>query len=111
MSSVVVAPTRSRAPGVVERGGREASRLRSALSSRVYLPACSIAAAAVILIGIGWATDWGGADFAGSATSLQAVVVGPMTLAIIGVFLVVERIWPAQRRSLVARGHRHDVLF
>ena len=111
MSSVVVAPIRSRAPGVVERGGREASRLRSALSSRVYLPACSVAAAAMLLIGVGWATGWGGADFAGSATSLRAVVVGPVTLAIIGVFLVVERTWPAQQRALFARGHRHDLLF
>ena len=30
--------------------------------------------------------------------------------AIIGVFLVVERIWPAQQRPLFARGHRHDLL-
>jgi sterol desaturase/sphingolipid hydroxylase (fatty acid hydroxylase superfamily) len=111
MSSVVVAPVRASASGVVERGRRDANRLWSALSSRVYLPACSVAAAAVILIGVGWATDWGGADFAGSMTSLRAVVVGPVTLAIIGVFLVVERTWPAQQRPLLARGHRHDLLF
>jgi sterol desaturase/sphingolipid hydroxylase (fatty acid hydroxylase superfamily) len=111
VSSVVVSPARGSATAVVERGGRAARRLRSALSSRVYLPACSIAAAAVILIGIGWATAWGGADFAGSATSLRTVVVGPMTLAIIGVFLVVERVWPAQQRSVLARGYRHDLLY
>jgi sterol desaturase/sphingolipid hydroxylase (fatty acid hydroxylase superfamily) len=111
MSSVVVAPARPLAPGVVERGGREARRLQSALCARVYLPACSIAALAVILIVIGWATGWGGADFAGSATSLRAVVSGSLTLAIIAVFLIVERIWPAQQRPLFARGHRHDVLF
>src|SRR5882762_28003 len=111
MSSVVVAPTRSPALEAVERGGREAGRLRSAVSSRVYLPACSIAAAAVILLAVGWASDWGGADFAGSVTSLRVVVVGPLTLAIIGLFLIVERVWPAQRRSLFARGYRHDLLF
>ena len=111
MSSVVVAPTRSPALEAVERGGREASRLRTALSSRVYLPACSIAAVALILLGVGWASDWGGADFAGSVTSLRVVVVGPLTLAIIGVFLIVERVWPAQRRSPFARGYRHDLLF
>ena len=77
----------------------------------MYLPACSIAAAAVILIAVGWASDWGGADFAGSMTSLRAVVVGPLTIAIIVVFLVVERIWPAQPRARFARGYRHDVLF
>ena len=99
MTSVVVAPARSHSPVVAERAGGHASRLRAAMSSRVYLPAVSIAAAAVLLIGVGWATGWGGADFAGSLTSLRVVVVGPLTLAIIGVFLVVERVWPAQPRS------------
>ena len=111
MSTVVVAPARPRAPGFTERGGREAHRLRSALSARVYLPACLIAAAAVILIAVGWSTGWGGADFAGSTAVLGAVVAGPATLAIIGVFLVVERLWPAQRRSPFARGYRHDLIF
>jgi sterol desaturase/sphingolipid hydroxylase (fatty acid hydroxylase superfamily) len=111
MSSVVVAPTRSRAPRIGERGARDAGRLRSALSSRVYLPAFSIAAIAAILISVGWATGWGGADFGGSATALRAVVAGPLTLVLIGVFLVVERVWPAQRRPMFARGHRHDVIF
>ncbi|HEU5309077.1 MAG TPA: sterol desaturase family protein, partial [Acidimicrobiia bacterium] len=54
---------------------------------------------------------WGGADFAGSVVSLRAVVAGPATLAIIGVFLVVERTWPAQPRPMFARGYRHDLLF
>jgi sterol desaturase/sphingolipid hydroxylase (fatty acid hydroxylase superfamily) len=38
-------------------------------------------------------------------------VVGPLALALIALFLVLERVRPAQRRPLVARGHRHDVLF
>ena len=111
MSSVVIAPSRPRAPEALERGGREASRLRSAVSSRVYLPALSIAAVAVVLIGVGWATGWGGFDFGGSVTDLRDVVIGPLTVAIIAVFLVVERVWPAQRRPLVARGYRHDLLY
>jgi hypothetical protein len=111
MSPVAFAPTRPSAHGAVERGGWTTRRLRYALSSRVYLPACSIAAVAVILLGVGWATDWGGADFAGSATSLRAVVAGPASLASLGVFLVIERIWPAQRRPFFARGYRHDLLF
>ena len=77
--------------------------LRSAVSARVYLPACVIAIAAGVLLWVGWATGWGGSDFAGSVVSLRAVVAGPATLAIIGVFLVVERTWPAQsRRSSLA---------
>jgi sterol desaturase/sphingolipid hydroxylase (fatty acid hydroxylase superfamily) len=70
-----------------------------------------IAVAAGVLLGFGWANGWGGADFAGSVVSLRAVVAGPATLLIIGVFLVVERTWPAQRRAVFARGYRHDLLF
>jgi sterol desaturase/sphingolipid hydroxylase (fatty acid hydroxylase superfamily) len=77
----------------------------------VYLPACAVAAVAGALIGIGWATRWGGGDFAGSMTSLRVVLVGPMTLALLAVFLVVERIRPAQRRPLFGRGNRQDLLF
>jgi sterol desaturase/sphingolipid hydroxylase (fatty acid hydroxylase superfamily) len=86
------------------------SRPWIALSSRVYLPAAGVAAVAVALVGIGWSSHWGGERFAGSLTSLRVVLVGPVTLGIIGVFLVVERIWPAQQRPIFARGYRHDLL-
>jgi sterol desaturase/sphingolipid hydroxylase (fatty acid hydroxylase superfamily) len=114
MSSVVVAPPRRAVPETAPRGDGLRGRVAqwyAAVSSRVYLPAFAIPMAAVLLVGVGIATDWGGADFAGSVTSLRVIVAGPATLAIIGVFLVVERVRPAQRRPLVARGHRHDVLF
>ena len=83
----------------------------SRLSSRVYWPAFSIAAIATALVGIGWASHFGGASFAASMSGLRVVLIGPATLLILGVFLVVERVRPAQRRGLIARGHRHDVLF
>ena len=60
---------------------------------------------------IGFADRWGGDGFAASMTSLRVVLVGPLVLAIIGVFLVVERVHPAQRRPLFARGYRQDLLF
>jgi sterol desaturase/sphingolipid hydroxylase (fatty acid hydroxylase superfamily) len=115
MASVVITPTRPRAPELTEREvevrvGRVRSSL-SALSSRVYLPACAVAASAVLLVIVGWALKWGHTDFAGSVTDLRAVVAGPLTLAIIGIIAVVERVRPAQPRPLVARGHRHDLLF
>jgi sterol desaturase/sphingolipid hydroxylase (fatty acid hydroxylase superfamily) len=81
------------------------------LSCRVYLPALSVVAVAAVLIGTGWADHWGGADFAGSMASLRVVVVGPLTLAILGALMVVERLRPAQRRPLFARGYRQDVLY
>jgi sterol desaturase/sphingolipid hydroxylase (fatty acid hydroxylase superfamily) len=39
------------------------------------------------------------------------VVVGPVTLAILALFLVVERLRPAQRRTFFARGYRQDLLY
>ena len=68
-------------------------------------------AIAVALVAIGVASRWGGADFAGSMRSLRVIVVGPLTLAIVAVFLVVERLRPAQRRPIFARGYRHDLLY
>jgi hypothetical protein len=81
------------------------------VSSAIYVPALLIPALALLLVGVGWATRWGGVDFAASLTSLRFVTVGPLAIALIGLFLVVERMRPAQRRPLLARGHRHDVLF
>ncbi|HEX3793987.1 MAG TPA: sterol desaturase family protein [Acidimicrobiales bacterium] len=81
------------------------------MSSRVYLPACSIVIVAAVLVGLGWANHWWGADLGSSVTSLRTIVIGPLTLAMVGVFLIVERVRPAQRRPLIARGHRHDVLW
>jgi len=44
-------------------------------------------------------------------TSLRVVVAGPITLVIVAVFLVVERLRPAQRRPLIARGYRQDLIY
>jgi sterol desaturase/sphingolipid hydroxylase (fatty acid hydroxylase superfamily) len=111
VSSVLIAPSRSAESQPVERGARNIARLRSELSSRVYLPACWIVVVAAVLVGIGWSSGWGGGAFFGSLTSLQVVTIGPLSLAFIGAILVVERVWPAQRRTLFARGYRHDLLF
>jgi len=81
------------------------------LSSRVYLPAFSVAAVAVALIAIGWSRRFGGAKFWSSVTDLRVILVGPLSLVAICIFLVAERVRPAQRRALVARGHRHDLIF
>lgn len=81
------------------------------VSSLVYVPALAIPAAAALLIGLGQATSWGGADFAGSLTSLRVETIGPLASALVVLFLVAERVRPAQSRPIVARGHRHDLLF
>jgi sterol desaturase/sphingolipid hydroxylase (fatty acid hydroxylase superfamily) len=92
-------------------GGRSATRSRPGLASHVYVPACSVVAVATILVVIGWSNRWGGANFAGAMTNLHVVLVGPLTLGILGVFLLVERLRPAQRRSIIARGYRQDLLY
>jgi sterol desaturase/sphingolipid hydroxylase (fatty acid hydroxylase superfamily) len=96
---------------VVEERPQSATPSGSTLSSRVYLPACAIAAIAVGLAVFGWATGWGGSVLADSVSDVRLVVIGPVSAALIGVFLVAERVRPAQRRALIARGHRHDLIF
>ena len=66
---------------------------------------------AVVLVVIGVSSGWGGASFTRQFQNLHVILVGPLTLFILGIFLVVERLRPAQRRSLMARGHRQDVLY
>ncbi len=110
MPSFVVAPVHSIAP-VVRLRPRGANGAKLAPASRVYLPALSVAGIAAVLVWVGWASHWGGANFAGSIASLRVVVSGPMTLGIVGVLLVVERVRPAQRRPIFARGYRQDLLY
>ena len=86
-------------------------RGRRRVTSYVYLPAVSLAAAAAILIAIGAASHWGASSFSASMTNLKVVVAGPVTLALLGVFLLVERLRPAQRRPAFARGYRQDLLY
>jgi sterol desaturase/sphingolipid hydroxylase (fatty acid hydroxylase superfamily) len=81
------------------------------VSARVYVPACLIVAFAAALIGFGWATGWGGDSYGGSVQLLRVVVLGPVSLAFISLIMVVERVRPAQRRPLFARGHRQDIAY
>ena len=110
MSSVVIPRTELSAPTTQMTRDTAITKRRS-LSSRVYLPALSIVAVAVVLIAIGVASHWGGTSFAASITDQRVIVVGPVTVLILCLFLVVERLRPAQRRQFFARGYRQDVLY
>lgn len=88
---------------------RTLRRVSAFLSAHVYLPACLIVAFAAVLIGFGWATGWGGESYGGSVQLLRVVVLGPISLGLISVIMIVERVRPAQRRALFARGHRQDI--
>jgi sterol desaturase/sphingolipid hydroxylase (fatty acid hydroxylase superfamily) len=108
---MLVNPGYPASPAGAETGGRGADERRLTLSSRVYLPACLLAAIAAALIGVGWSSRFGGTGFASYMSNVRIIVIGPVSLAIIGVFVVAERVRPAQRRPLIARGHRQDLLF
>jgi sterol desaturase/sphingolipid hydroxylase (fatty acid hydroxylase superfamily) len=111
MSSVFISPRDAPevAPELTSRN--QVAAPRRALSSHVYLPALSIVAVAVVLIAIGLSSRWGGTSFAASMTNLRVIVVGPVTVGILFLFLVIERLRPAQRRRFFARGYRQDVLY
>jgi sterol desaturase/sphingolipid hydroxylase (fatty acid hydroxylase superfamily) len=83
----------------------------STWSLRAYLSAFSIPAIAVALIVVGWSTNWGGSNFSSGLSSLHIVVSGPIILALLALFLVIERLRPAQRRRALARGYRQDLLY
>lgn len=93
------------------RGPTAGPTRRRWYNSHLYLPAFSIVAVAIVLIAVGTANRWGGASFVATMTNLRVVLVGPVTVASLGVFLVVERLRPAQRRPVFARGYRHDALY
>lgn len=122
--SVVAAPLGSVSPAQADPRARAEPRVRAAeqsdrrgngrrlaLSSYVYLPACLVAAVGAALVAIGWSSRFGGSGFTHYLSSVRVIVIGPVSLAIIGLFLVAERVRPAQRRPLIARGHRHDLIF
>ncbi len=86
------------------------ARTRS-ISQRVYWPAFSILAVAVALISIGVAHRWGATSFGAALSNLRVVLVGPITLMILGAIMALERVRPAQRRGFFARGYRQDLLY
>jgi sterol desaturase/sphingolipid hydroxylase (fatty acid hydroxylase superfamily) len=108
-AAAAMSTTTTAKPGASIRAA--ARKVWNRVSSVMYVPALIIPAIALLLIWAGWATRWGGVDFAASLTSLRFVTIGPLAVAVIAFFLVVERVRPAQLRPLIARGHRQDVLF
>lgn len=111
MSSVIISSNRPPDTASPSESRVPAESRRRAISSRIYLPALSIVAVAIVLVAIGLSGRWGGSGFAASMTNQRVVVVGPMTVGILLLFMVVERLRPAQRRAFFARGYRQDVLY
>jgi sterol desaturase/sphingolipid hydroxylase (fatty acid hydroxylase superfamily) len=77
---------------------------------RLYLPTVVIAGLAAWLSWRGWAA-LGDSGVARSVGAGRYELAGPVVLGFAGVVCVVEQIWPAQRRPLLARGHLLDVCY
>ncbi|MGH3578804.1 MAG: sterol desaturase family protein, partial [Mycobacterium sp.] len=78
---------------------------------RLYLPTLLLAAGSMWLAWIGVSSL---ARTGGVGTGLaagRAQLVAPMIVALTAVIAVCERIWPAERRRLLARGHLQDAAF
>jgi sterol desaturase/sphingolipid hydroxylase (fatty acid hydroxylase superfamily) len=78
---------------------------------RVYLPG-------LVLAGITAALVWLAIETLSRSQSLgrvlaagRAELVAPVVVALVAGVTVCERLWPAQRRKLLAKGHVHDALY
>jgi sterol desaturase/sphingolipid hydroxylase (fatty acid hydroxylase superfamily) len=79
-------------------------------SRRFYLPTLVIAGLAAWLSWRGW-NALGQAGIARSVNAGRFQLAGPVVLGFVLVVTVIEQIWPAQRRPLLARGHLLDFCY
>jgi sterol desaturase/sphingolipid hydroxylase (fatty acid hydroxylase superfamily) len=80
------------------------------VSRRIYLPTLVIAVVGAWLSWRGWIL----LSHYGIASSIGAgryELAGPVVLGFVFVVTVIEQLWPAQRRPLLARGHLLDVCY
>jgi sterol desaturase/sphingolipid hydroxylase (fatty acid hydroxylase superfamily) len=87
------------------------SVIRTERSTRFYAPTLAIAAATAAVAWVGAITlqrsDYLGVGLAAGREEL----VGPALIALVILVLACERIWPAERRPIFARGHLQDACF
>ena len=92
-----------------EPGPAIASPARSAAHARrLYLPSVVVAAAAAWLAWQGW-KELGESGPLHSIRAGEFQLAGPAVLGFVLVVTLIEQIWPAQRRPLLARGHLLDL--
>jgi len=80
-------------------------------SRRLYLPSLVIAAATGVFIWVGVATVVGAGRLGATLPGGWVELAGPLLISMVVVALICKRIWPAQRRPLLARGHLQDACF
>jgi sterol desaturase/sphingolipid hydroxylase (fatty acid hydroxylase superfamily) len=100
----------ARNSGVVGSGRRPAWRdvVEPSTTRTLYLPTAAIAAVT------GWLA-WYGWSVLGTRTSWVAIrngdlrFAGPVVLGFVTIVFVLEQLWPAERRPVLARGHVMDL--
>jgi sterol desaturase/sphingolipid hydroxylase (fatty acid hydroxylase superfamily) len=78
---------------------------------RLYLPSVGIAAATAGCIWVGVAILVGAGRLGATLTGGWVELAGPLFIAAVVLAVICERIWPAQPRPLLARGHTQDACF
>jgi sterol desaturase/sphingolipid hydroxylase (fatty acid hydroxylase superfamily) len=84
---------------------------RSARSTRVYAPTLMIATGTTAVAWVGAATLAHDGALGRALAAGREELVGPSLVILVAAVLVCERLWPAERRKILARGHVQDACF
>jgi sterol desaturase/sphingolipid hydroxylase (fatty acid hydroxylase superfamily) len=96
---------------VADRPTLRTPRPLAAVARGVYLPSVAVAGLTAWLVWRG-ASELAHYGVLGSSLSAAlAELVGPIVLSFVFVVVICERLWPAERRPLLARGHVQDAAF
>src|ERR1700722_12296993 len=77
---------------------------------RVYLPALAVAAVTAWLVWVGLHALARGGLWS-NLDAGWAELVAPLVVGLVALLLACERLWPAEQRPALARGHLHDAAF
>lgn len=81
------------------------------VAKQLYLPSVVYAAVAGWLVWQAWKALERGGGFGPTIASGRNELVGPMFIGLVLVVVICEQLWPAERRSPLARGHVQDACF
>jgi sterol desaturase/sphingolipid hydroxylase (fatty acid hydroxylase superfamily) len=76
-----------------------------------HLPTLAIAAGTAAVAWVGALTLSRGGALGAAMSAGRGELVGPILLGVVAAVLVCERLWPAEARPVLARGHVHDACF
>jgi sterol desaturase/sphingolipid hydroxylase (fatty acid hydroxylase superfamily) len=84
---------------------------RTARTPRLCVPTLAVAAATAAVVWVGAVTLERSGSVGRTLAAGREELVGPALIVLVLAVLVCERIWPAERRRLLARGHVQDTCF